>query len=311
MPIELPTGYALRAPSDRDAAAIADVVVAEDVADFGEPSFTEEDLLDDWQRPRFAIDRDAWTLSGPTGRLIGYAYVWEAQPDIELEADAFIMPEYTGRGLRALLLDLVERRAREVAGSRSMRLGCYASSTNEIKRSLLERRGFVPVRSVLRFRIDLATRPPEPPEPPPDVTLRVFDPVDTDAVRAVMLEAYEGHHRYSGGRFDEWLELRLRHPAFDPSLWRVAEIDGEIVGAVLVYDVGRTGYLSSVGVRHAWRGHGVAPALLREAFATLRERGQMRVVVSIDSGGAPALAHLFEEAGMRVHERYDWFTKSL
>jgi ribosomal protein S18 acetylase RimI-like enzyme len=164
---------------------------------------------------------------------------------------------------------------------------------------------------VLRLRIDLEARPPDQPAPPADVELRGFAPDDADAVREVMQEAFEGHHRYTLRRFDEWLDLRLRHPAFDPSLWRVAVVGGEIVGAALVYDVGRTGYLSSVGVRQAWRGHGVAPALLRDAFVRLRERGQMRVVVSIDADAAPAAAHLYEEAGMRVHEQYDWFTKTL
>jgi GNAT superfamily N-acetyltransferase len=309
--VELPTGYAVRPPNERDAEAVADVVVAEDVADFGEPSFTQEDLLDDWKRPRFLLHRDAWVLSGPTGRVIGYAYVWEEQPDTELEADAFLMPEYTGRGLGGLLLDLVEERAREICGGRSMRLGLYAATVNDAKRTLLQRRGFESVRSVLRLRIDLEQRTLEPVEPPLDIELRVFDPADADAVRSVMQESFEGHHRYTLRRFDEWLDLRLRHPAFDPSLWRVAVVDGEVVGAALVYDVGVTGYLSSVGVRRAWRGHGVAPALLREAFATLRERGQMRVVVSIDADAAPATARLYEEAGMRVHEQYDWFTKTV
>lgn len=311
MTVDLPSGYLVRPPTERDSAAVADVVVAEDVADFGEPSFTEEDLLDDWKRPRFSLERDAWVLSGPTGRVIGYAYVWEAQPETEIEADAFLMPEYTGRGLGGYLLDLIERRSVDICRGRSMRLGLYASTVNEAKRALLRRRGFEKTRSVLRLRIDLESRPPEQPTVPSDVEVRVFDPADSDAVRAVMQEAFEGHHRYTLRRFDEWLELRLRHPAFDPSLWRVAVAGDEVIGAVLVYDVGRTGYLSSIGVKEAWRGHGVGPALLREAFRTLRERGQMRVVVSMDADAAPATARLYEEAGMRVHERYDWFTKTV
>jgi GNAT superfamily N-acetyltransferase len=287
------------------------VVTAEDVADFGEPSFTEEDLLDDWKRPRFRLDADAWVLNGPTGRIVGYAYVWEALPGTELEADAFLMPEYTGRGLGGILLDLVEERARALAAGREMRLGLYASSVNDAKRLLLARRGFASEHTVLRLRIDLEHRPPEHPEPPAPVALRDFAEDDAEAVRAVMLEAFEGHHRYTLRRFDEWLDLRLRHPAFDPSLWRVAEADDEIVGAALVYDVGVTGYLSSVGVRRSWRGRGVAQALLREAFETLRERGQMRVVVSMDADAAPEVVRLYEEAGMRIHEQYDWYTKTL
>jgi len=94
---ELPTGYLARAPHPRDAAAVAEVVKSQDIADYGEPDFTHEDLVDDWMRPRFDLASDAWVLTGPTGRIIGYAYVWESQPDAELEADAFVMPEYAGR----------------------------------------------------------------------------------------------------------------------------------------------------------------------------------------------------------------------
>ena len=117
---ELPTGYALRAPATRDAALIADVIQAHDIADFGEPDFTEGDLVDDWMRPRFVLESDAWVLTGPTGRIIGYAYVWEMQPDRELVGDAFVLPEYAGRGLGSQLLDLIEHRAAEVCAGRAI-----------------------------------------------------------------------------------------------------------------------------------------------------------------------------------------------
>ena len=290
---------------------VTEVVVAGDIADFGEPDFTEGDLLDDWSRPRFELDRDAWVLIGPTGRVVGYAYVWEAQPGRELEADAFVMPEYAGRGLGGQLIELIELRGRELARGRRVTIGLYASSVNTGKRTLLERRGFEVTHTVLRFKIDLAHRPPDAVEPPAGVVMRPYRADDADAVREVMRETLEGHHRFTPRRFEEWLELRLRHPAFDPDLWRVAEAEGEVIGAVPVYDVGGTGYLSSVGVRKAWRGQGVGPALLRDAFSALAERGQMRVLVSLDADAAPGAARLYEAAGMRVHERHDWFEKHL
>jgi ribosomal protein S18 acetylase RimI-like enzyme len=309
--VELPTGYVVRHPASRDSGAVAEVVVAGDVADFGEPDFTEDDLLDDWSRPRFELDHDAWVLSGPTGRIVGYAFVWEAQPDAVIEGDAFVLPEYSGRGLGTLLLELMEERVCELAEDRKVTFGIYASHVNEGKRTLLERRGFSSHHTVLRFKIDLAHRPPQLVDPPPGVVLRQYTPGDADAVRETMTEAFEAHRRYTPRRLDEWLDLRMRHPAFDPALWRVAEREQEIVGAALVYDVGETGYVSNVGIRRAWRGRGVAPALLADAFRALRERGQMRVLVSVDADAAPAAIHLYEEAGMRVHERHDWFVKEL
>jgi mycothiol synthase len=309
--VELPTGYVVRHPAARDSGAVAEVVIAGDIADFGEPDFTEIDLIDDWSRPRFTLDHDAWVLSGPTGRIIGYAFVWEAQPGFEVEGDAFVLPEYSGRGLGTLLVELMENRTRELAGSGSVTLGMYVSHVNTGKRELLERRGFRSLHTVLRFKIDLANRSPEPVETPTGIVLRHYEPDDADAVRETMNEAFEAHRNYTPRRLDEWLDLRLRHPAFDPALWRVAECDGEVIGATLVYDVGDTGYLSNVGVRRAWRGKRVAQALVADAFDALRQRGQMRVLVSVDADAAPAAIHLYEEAGMRVHERHDWFVKTL
>jgi mycothiol synthase len=307
---ELPTGYLARPPEERDATAIAEVVKALDIADYGEPDFTHEDLLDDWMRPRFELAEDAWVLIGPTGRIIGYAYVWESQPGGELEADAYVLPEYAGRGLGGQLLEIIETRARAICAGRPMTLGIFASGANEEKRNLLQRRGFVFVRSVLRMRIDLSREPVEGATDPAGVVIAPLDPDDLETVRTVWLDAFSEHGRFSPRRMDEWLASRFEHPAFDPTLWRVATIDGEIVGGVSVFDVGETGYTSTVAVRASARGKGIGPALVRAAFAALSERGQMRVVVSLDADD-DGLLGLYEAAGMRVHERHDLFVKTL
>ena len=312
--MELPTGYRLRSPRLRDAPEVAAVVVAHDIADFGEPDFSEHDLLDDWERPRFELERDAWVLVGPTGRLVGYAFVWQAEPGTQLEADAFVAPEYGGRGLGGQLVDLVEARAVEIAADSSSHvatLGMYVSQANTAKRDLLERRGFSPTHTRLRLKVDLARRETDH-GPPPDVAVREFDQAsDEGAVREIMDQAFLGRARYSRRRVDEWLDLRVRHPAFDPKLWQVALDDDRVVGAILVYDVGGTGYVSSVGVRDPWRRRGVGQALLAEAFAALRDRGQMRVVVEVDADDAAGARRLYERVGMRVSEVHDWFEKQL
>ena len=190
-----------------------------------------------------------------------------------------------------------------------MKLGIFASGANEDKRNLLERRGFALVRSVLRMRIDLSREPVDDVGSSTDVVIGPLDPADLDAVRAVWVEAFSEHGRFSPRRMDEWLASRFEHPAFDPSLWRVATIGGEVVGGVSVFDVGETGYTSTVAVTPAARGKGIGPALVRAAFAALSERGQMRVVVSIDA--EDGVLGLYEAAGMRVHERHDLFVKAL
>lgn len=317
--MELPTGYRLRSPRPRDAPEVAGVVVAHDIADFGEPDFSEHDLLDDWERPRFELERDAWVVVGPTGHLVAYAFVWPAEPGTLLEADAFVAPEYGGRGLGGLLVELVEERAAEIAGedrggdpASRWRVGMYASRANTAKRDLLTRRSYLPVHTRLRLKVDLARRESGSGTlSVPGATLREFDPVvDEEGVREVMDEAFRGRARYSRRRVDEWLDLRVRHPAFDPKLWQVAvDDDGVVVAAILVYDVGGTGYVSSVGVRDPWRRRGLGQALLAGAFDALRDRGQMRVVVEVDAEDAAGARALYERVGMRVSEEHTWFEK--
>ena len=109
---------------------------------------------------------------------------------------------------------------------------------------------------------------------------------------------------------DEWLASRFEHPAFDPTLWRVAtSATARSSARISVFDVGDTGYTSTVAVRASSRGKGIGPALVRAAFAALRDRGQMRVVVSLDADDAPACSASTRRPGMRVHERHDFFVK--
>ena len=189
----------------------------------------------------------------------------------------------------------------------------FASRANTEKRDLLERRGFA---SGAHGAAD-ADRPGrdrsvEEPDAARRHRLRPLEPDDLDAVRDD-----DGSRRSQGTAASRRAgstsgsTSRLRHPAFDPSLWRVARVDGEVVGAILVYDVGDTGYLEQRrgpgGV--AGQGHR-RPRSCGPRFAALRDRGQMRVVVSLDADAAPAAVHLYEAAGMRVHERHDWFVKT-
>ena len=298
-----------RAPEERDAAAIAEVVKAHDIADYGEPDFTHEDLLDDWMRPRFALAHDAWVLTGPTGRIIGYAYVWESQPDFELEADAFVLPEYSGRGLGGQLLELIESRAHEVCAGRPMTLGIFASGANDDKRYLLERRGFSFVRSVLRMRIDLNRDPVEP----------------------------IAHARRRRDRSDGPRRPRRRARGLARRVLRaralLAPADGRVVGvavrapgirpvALAGRDRRRRGRGRGVGVRRRRHrlhvnGRGTRPRRGARASARRWSRPRSRRSgtgarcgsSSRSTPTTPACSVSTRRSGMRVHERHDLFVK--
>jgi GNAT superfamily N-acetyltransferase len=89
---------------------------------------------------------------------------------------------------------------------------------------------------------------------------------DRDIV-AVMADAFDEPWDYEEAR-----EEFQRSRTHDPSLWLVAFDDDRAVGALFSYITNGRGQVSALGVREPWRRRGIGQALLRAAFARLRER---------------------------------------
>ena len=110
---ELPTGYLLRRPRDEDAQALVDLMVAIDIDEQGSPDTEIEDLQADWTLPRFDKARDAWTIASPDRSFVGYGWVWDRVPHLDLQADVHVHPKHRALGLEQALLDRIEERGRE------------------------------------------------------------------------------------------------------------------------------------------------------------------------------------------------------
>lgn len=121
----------------------------------------------------------------------------------------------------------------------------------------------------------------------------------------VLTEASEGDP-FEGPERDperEWKELlEATGDDLDPTLWRIALMDGEPVGVVLptVWKGKRKeGTLSYVGVVPAHRGQGLGRALHAAGLHLLAEAGAQRYAGSTDVRNAP-MAHVFEQNGCAV-----------
>jgi mycothiol synthase len=60
------------------------------------------------------------------------------------------------------------------------------------------------------------------------------------------------------------------------------------------------GYVGAIGVRPAWRGKGIAKALLYGTFAELWRRGTTRATLDVDSQNATGAVAPYERVGMHV-----------
>ncbi len=148
----------VRAPKIDDLEAVTELLIACDIADYGMPDSSEEELLSYWRKADFNMESDAWVIVTTDGRYVGYGHVWPCSTK-QNSVFAVVHPEYRNRGIGMLLLRLGEERAREqmntTAPTQRVTLTSAVSHANEAARHCLEREGFTPLRQFWRLIVDV------------------------------------------------------------------------------------------------------------------------------------------------------------
>jgi mycothiol synthase len=306
----LAEGFVIRAPTQDDFRAVADLVLASDLASFGEPDYLEEELLTEWKD--LDLEKDAWVVVTPVGELAGYAAVEDRGPTLTY-AEGYVHPHYTGLGVGTSLIRLTEARAWEHA---SLALpGTCVVLDNTINggdrraRRLLEREDYEPVRHFWRMAIELGEAPK--PESPEGVSIRPCIPGPEErAVFEALDEAFRDHWDHRPEAFEEW-ERRNKRFGFDPGLWLLAVAGDEVVGAAVSQERSGTGWVNELAVRRPWRRRGLGLALLRWAFGEFYRRGISKIALAVDSQSLTGASRLYERAGMHIERLYSVYRKEL
>ncbi len=308
--ITLPPGYTARPPTRDDAQAIADLISAHDLAEYGAPDFDLESLLGDWERVGFALERDACLILAPDGQIVSYAEVWERKPGVYFQGDGFVHPHSTGRGLGTAIVQWIEARSRQTMHNAPARLIRYVHHPNEQARQLLEREGFQPVRYALRMLINMDA-PPLTPEWPAGIEPRPFRPgVDDRAVHALITEAFSDLEDFSPMSFEGWAQLTPERPDFRPAFSTIAWAGDEMAGVTMCMHWPAMGWVRNLSVRRAWRKQGLGLALLSRSFGLFYEQGERTVGLGVDAHNATGALRLYQNAGMHVARQYDQYQKS-
>jgi mycothiol synthase len=303
--MDLPPDYRLRASTPDDLAAVAEVLVANDLADTGESVLDADFLRDEWSRPGFELATDAWVVAHRGDAIVGYGQARREEPAV-VASWGVVHPGHRGRGVGSSLLDRIQARASELlAGLPSARFRHATNAGDRAAAALLSARGLHPVRHFWHMRIDLAAGF-EPGPTPEGIEIGGIDAgVHLPAVHAVLDEAFAddwGHHPEP---FNRWAEEQTGSPSYDPTLWLLATAAGEPVGALIGYVSDDNGWVGELGVLPPARGRGIAAALLRRSFATFAGRGLRRVMLNVDAENPTGATRLYERAGMRVVNRWD------
>ena len=289
-----------------DLPAVAAFLAEDETHVFGRPSRLGLADVTAWLA-EVDLERNTW-LFEDRGEIAAVAWA-----EVEEHHDAgfavgVVHRDRQGRGLGSRLVDLFEARLRELG---SGRLHSVTLAPETAAASLLTARGYREVRRFWEMTIELGEEAPPDPVVPDGLRLERFSEESARGFHAALDEAFADHWEHQPSPFESWWERQVARPDHDPSLWFLVRDADEVVAAAR-NDPERSGggWIGSLGVRPAWRGRGLAKALLLASFREFHRRGQRRVGLGVDSENTTGATKLYESVGMVVDsEQVVWEKK--
>jgi mycothiol synthase len=286
--------------AEEDAPAVAALINAEEDRFYGRPGrltganilmflkYSEESWV--WEDGGHIVASASFGVHGDAARIQGFV------------ADK-------GRGIGTEILERGETFARAKGAQKILTGG---PEPDAAARTLFEAHGYRAVRRFYEMEIELTEEPAAAVVPDGLVVDELRDD-EYEAFYDALNEAFAEHWEWHPKPFGEWLEHRQgQHRDEHGPVWFVVR-DGDQLAAVTRNDadVAGGGYVGAIGVRPAWRGQGLAKALLQRTFAEFWRRGTKRVTLDVDSQNATGAVALYERVGMRVDTCGVAFEKTL
>jgi len=313
-----------RALIDSDAAAYAALTNA--IADAGDNDRREDEaafrryLSNPLASPEFEDFQGVFDGD----RLVATAGVMrraEADPVHWMVSAGGVHPDYQGRGIGTRLvrwqLDCARRIHEHYFPGHPLELGARVTEGNTAARDLLANEGYELVRWFFSMR-----RPAEAPlpevSPPPGLELEPY----TDAVREELHraheEAFREHWHHVPMSSEEWatfLSLDAARP--DLSFLLRDPANGEIAGFIVsgfhepVFKATgvRDLHFSIIGTQQAYRGRGIASALIAHALREGRELGFEGATLGVDAENPTGALGVYERNGFACERKLAMYAR--
>lgn len=296
--LQLPDGLTERPLVPTDAAAVTEVVAAQELADVDEVLVELADIVADWQRPGYDVpSHTVGVFEGDA--LLAFAEVgW-----ITSRGEVAVRPEHRGRGLGTGLARWTREKAREL-GAAEIGMPVPQGSPGD---RLLESLGYH-VRWT-SWVLELPEGATIPDRPLPDgYAVRAAEQSEHEACWTVQEDAFLEWAGRERDTFEEWLASTVLRPGYEPWHLRVVtDPGGEVVAMALAQTNRGCCYIARLATRRDQRGRGLAQALLVDSFRVGGEHGSPRAELSTDS--RTGALGLYEKVGMRA--RMVWVHRAI
>lgn len=306
---------------EADYPVMAQVVNASEAADLIEETTTAEQIANEYAHmPEGRDSNQDVLLAEVEGQMVGYAYVWVSVTESGerlYRHRGYLLPEWRRKGIGQAMFRWAEARLCAIAAERqedSALLQMMAEDTAYGRVALAERNGYHPVRYFYFMQRAPLDNLPDAPLPA-SVELRPARPEHLRAIWEAKEEAFAdhgsayaepGHLASTEADYQRW----VNDPYHDLRLWQIAwAVDADAIAGLSLNSIieddntrygFRRGWINSLGVRRAWRGRGLARALLVSGMRVLRERGMTEAVLGVDADSLTGATRLYESVGYRV-----------
>jgi mycothiol synthase len=315
-----------RALTAEDAPALTRAFAAVEAVDRTGEHYSEQDLRDELADDSIDLRHDSLAALNPDGELVAFTWVHgsvELHDLDRIDAEGAVVPAARRHGLGRRLLEWAEQRAASLHAARhpdAPGVVCVdVQDTNAGKQALVEAAGYEATRWWFRMAHDLDDPVPDIQPIPPGLTLARYTAGRDEAVRMAHREAFAGQWGATPPDAQQWSQRYTRPQTFRPEVsWLV--LDGDEVVAYLLTsfweaDAAASGvreaFVGLLGVRPAWRRHGLGLLLLATAVESYRAAGYDRSVLTVDTGNPTGALRLYERAGYAVQDGSVVWTKPL
>jgi len=301
------------------------VLEASKAADKDEWAVSLDDIARDYRHLRNCDPKTDMILAEVDNVLVGYGRTWwqdERVGDRIFSWFVNLHPDWRGKGIRLAMLRWLEERARVASDANPTEKGklleSWASEHEEDARRVLEAAGYEVVRWGYEMTRSMAEEIAPAPLPEGIETRPVTD-ADAPRIFAAAHEAFADHwgetEWFTEKDLDEWRE----GPLYNPAIWKVAFEGDEVVGMVLNFvnekenaEYNRKrGYTEAICVRRAWRGKGIAKALITESMLMHKANGMTETSHGVDAQNPTGALQLYEGLGYRAYKTAYTYRKPL
>ncbi|HEY7030869.1 MAG TPA: GNAT family N-acetyltransferase, partial [Thermomicrobiales bacterium] len=161
--VELSPGYTARAATMDDVMVATDLFNACEIAETGEPDYEVDELRGEWAE--YDLGDTVELVVAPDGTLAGSLTLTD-RAHVVVEADCYVHPKHTGRGIGTYVVRRSEERAVDhlalAPADAKVVLRNYVNALNPDACRLLESEGYRPIRYFWRMSIT-HDAPPAPP----------------------------------------------------------------------------------------------------------------------------------------------------